>query len=44
MTVLTDNTAQANRWIRFDGESFEVTDYIMNELNIEATAVSVSVD
>ena len=44
MKVVTDNAVQANRWIRFDGECFVITDYAMNELNIQATAVSVSAD
>ena len=44
MKVVTDNDVQANRWIRFDGESFVVTDYAMSELKIQATAVSVSAD
>ena len=44
MIVLANNAVQANRWIRFDGESFVITDYAMNELKIQATAVSVSTD
>ena len=40
MTVLIENAVQANRWIRFDAvtKSFVITDYVMNELNIQATA------
>ena len=35
----SDSAAQANRWIRFDVDtrSFVITDYVMNELNIQAT-------
>ena len=46
MTLLTENAVQANRWIRFDvvTRSFEITDYVMNELNVQANPVTVSAD
>jgi len=46
MTFFADNSAQANRWIRFDVDTkpFVTTDYVINELNIQAKAEPLSAD
>lgn len=46
MTCLIESSVQANRWIRFDVDtrSFMTTDFVINELNAQTKAKSVSAD